>query len=299
MPVSARPSVASNEARLIEDRVNSIYDAWLRADTPINRAAARNTGLVVVKEFQPILSRRRMLRSRYSFIPHLSYRTAEGLATLAITSQGLGIRKYRGHISKAYQWGNKPGMIKVFKTNNAITKTEIRDAFPPFFCQTLLRISRNLFERRIKHLIRKGIYSEIEEEREEAKRTVSRKFMEACIAGCAVIANADGVVTGDEKLSILKYITTSDLLSLYDTEEVILRFEEHCRKYEFDHQNGEAEALKVIAPLRVSAEDAHALVRACSKIAAADGTFDHSERSALERVCAELGLDSSKFVPHS
>ena len=132
---------------------------------------------------------------------------------------------------------------------------------------------------------------------DDAKRFKNKGFMDACTAGCAIIANADGVVTADEKRKMMGFMQTSDVLSLYDTQDVIKAFEKHCSKYEFDPQIGEAEALKVVGTLRNKPAEGRLLVRACCVIAAADGNFDQDERDAVTRMCQELGLDASEFLP--
>lgn len=133
--------------------------------------------------------------------------------------------------------------------------------------------------------------------KEEAVRIKNRSFMEACTAGCAIIANADGVVTADEKRKMMGFMKTSDVLSLYDAGDVIKSFEKHCGKYEFDAQIGEAEALKVVAALKSKPADARLLIRACCVIASADGNFDNDERAAVTRMCQELALDAGEFLP--
>jgi len=135
--------------------------------------------------------------------------------------------------------------------------------------------------------------------RDDAVRLKNKQLMEACTAGCAIIASADGVVTADEKRKMIGFMQTSDTLSLYDTSNVIASFEKHCKKFEFDAQIGEAEALRVVATLKSKPAEARLLVRACCVIAAADGNFDQDERGAVSRMCAELGLNDKEFVPPS
>lgn len=133
--------------------------------------------------------------------------------------------------------------------------------------------------------------------KDDAIRLKNRQLMEACTAGCAVIANADGVVTPDEKRKMVGFMQTSDTLSLYDVSDVIASFEKHCKKYDFDAQIGEAEALRAVATLKSKPAEARLLVRACCVIAAADGNFDQNERAAVSRMCRELALDPGEFLP--
>lgn len=131
----------------------------------------------------------------------------------------------------------------------------------------------------------------------EVTKATNRKFMDACTAGCAIVANADGSVSSEEKQKMMGFMRTSDVLSVFDMNEVIERFNAHCAKYEFDAGIGEAEALKVVAQLKSKPDEARLLVRACCVIAGADGNFEASERQAITRMCQELGLDASEFLP--
>ncbi|WP_295455012.1 tellurite resistance TerB family protein [uncultured Thiodictyon sp.] len=133
--------------------------------------------------------------------------------------------------------------------------------------------------------------------KDEAARFRSKTFMNACTAGCAIIANADGDVSAEEKRKMMAFMKTSDVLSLYDTADVIKSFDGHCAKYEFDSQIGEAEALSVVAGIKGKPAEARLLVRACCVIAGADGNFDEAERAAVTRICHELGLEPSEFLP--
>jgi tellurite resistance protein TerB len=133
--------------------------------------------------------------------------------------------------------------------------------------------------------------------KDEVARLRNKTFMEACVAGCAMIANADGVVSAEEKRKTIGFMETSDVLSLYDTDEVIALFEKYCGKYAFDGEIGAAQALRVIAPLRSKPAEARLLVRACCVIAGADGNFDNDERRAVRMICDELGLDATEFLP--
>lgn len=131
----------------------------------------------------------------------------------------------------------------------------------------------------------------------EVQRVKNKGFMEACVAGCAMIANADGVVSPEEKRKMMGFMRASDVLSLYDTDQVIKVFEKYCSKYEFDGEIGQAEALRAMSPLRTKPADARLLVRACCVIAGADGNFDADERAAVRLICAELGLVAEEFLP--
>lgn len=131
--------------------------------------------------------------------------------------------------------------------------------------------------------------------KEEVARVRNRDFLEACVAGCALVANADGVVKPDEKQKMMGFMQTSEVLSLYNASEVIALFNKYTSHFEFDFGIGEAQALKTIGKLGRKPDEARLLVRACCVIGAADGHFDDKERAVVRRMCLELGLDPNDF----
>lgn len=129
----------------------------------------------------------------------------------------------------------------------------------------------------------------------EVSKFKNREFMQGVIAGCALMANADGNVSSDEKQKMMAYVGSSDELKHFKTSDVIAYFTETLGKFEFDHALGEAEALKVIGRLRGNEEQARMLVRVVIVLAGADGNFDAKERACAARICTELGLDPNQF----
>jgi len=131
--------------------------------------------------------------------------------------------------------------------------------------------------------------------KDEVSRVRNRDFLEACVAGCALVANADGIVDPEEKRKMMGFMQTSDALSLYDTTDVINLFNKYNSNFEFDFGIGEATVLKTVGKMAKKPEEARLLVRVCCVIGAADGNFDEHERAAVRRMCQELKLDPKDF----
>ncbi len=131
--------------------------------------------------------------------------------------------------------------------------------------------------------------------KDEVSRVKNRDFLEATVAGCALVANADGIVDPEEKRKMMGFMQTSDVLALYDTNQVIELFNKYNSNFEFDFGIGEAQALKTIAKLAKKPDEARLLVRACCVIGAADGNFDEHERAVVRRMCQELNLNPKDF----
>lgn len=123
----------------------------------------------------------------------------------------------------------------------------------------------------------------------------NRDFMEGLVAGCSLVAAADGNINSAEKQRMTGFIQSSAELKVFDLREVIKSFNAYCEKFEFDAEIGKAEALKAIGKLRTKPDAARLLVRVCCAIGSADGNFDESERTVCRTICTELGLNPADF----
>ena len=113
----------------------------------------------------------------------------------------------------------------------------------------------------------------------EVTKFKNREFMDAVVAGCALVSAADGDISAEEKLKMTGYIQNSQELKVFDLKDVITSFQDVCSKFEFDYQIGKAEALKTIAKIRKKEDAARLLVRVCCAIGGADGSFDEIGRA--------------------
>jgi len=129
----------------------------------------------------------------------------------------------------------------------------------------------------------------------EVTKVRNKPFLEAVVAGCTLVAHADGVVKPEEKQKMMGFLRTSEVLSVFDTNEVIALFEKYSKQFEFDPSIGEANALQAIGKLRNRENEARLMVRVCCAIGAADGDFDDNEKTAVRKICNELGLNPKDF----
>jgi tellurite resistance protein TerB len=129
----------------------------------------------------------------------------------------------------------------------------------------------------------------------EVTKIRNKSFLEATVAGCVIVAHADGVVKPAEKQKMMGFLRNSDVLSVYSTEEVIELFDKYAKQFEFDYQIGQASALQAVAKLKNKPDEARLMVRVCCAIGAADGNFDDNEKAAVRNICAELGLNPKDF----
>jgi tellurite resistance protein TerB len=129
----------------------------------------------------------------------------------------------------------------------------------------------------------------------EVTKFRNQEFLEAVVAGCALVAAADGNVSAEEKRKMAGFIQNSAELKVFDMNKVIAAFNSAVEKFEFDAEIGRAEALRTIAKVAKKPEAARLLVRVCCAIGSADGSFDENERAACRTICRELGLPPADF----
>jgi len=130
---------------------------------------------------------------------------------------------------------------------------------------------------------------------EAVTRFKNKDFMDAVVAGCALVAAADGNISPEEKQKMAGFIQRTDELKVFDMQEVIKQFNKFSDSFEFDHMIGKGEALKAIGKMKKNDEAARLLVRVCCAIGMADGDFDESEKTMVREICTELGLNSADF----
>jgi tellurite resistance protein TerB len=131
--------------------------------------------------------------------------------------------------------------------------------------------------------------------RSEVMRFKNRDFMHAVVAGCAVVAAADGKIDSSEKQTMVGYLRVSDELKVFDLDEVTVFFGDVTKKFEFDYDIGVDEAVKYVRKLRDNPDAARTMIRVCCKIGASDGNFDADEKKSVARLCRELNLDPKEF----
>lgn len=129
----------------------------------------------------------------------------------------------------------------------------------------------------------------------EVTKVRNKSFLESVVAGCALVAHADGVVRAEEKQKMMGFLRNSEVLSVFSTEEVIATFDKYAKQFEFDYQIGQASALQAVAKVKDKSDEARLMVRVCCAVGAADGNFDDNEKTIVRKICAELGLNPKDF----
>lgn len=123
----------------------------------------------------------------------------------------------------------------------------------------------------------------------------NKDFMDAVVAGCALVAAADGNIDSAEKQKMAGFISRSEELRVFDMNHVIDRFNHFVSGFEFDSIIGKGEALKAIGKLKNNPEASRLVIRVCCAIGSADNNFDEYEKQVVREICHHLNLTPAEF----
>ena len=137
--------------------------------------------------------------------------------------------------------------------------------------------------------------SKANELKTEALKFKNKEFLNAAMAGSALIAMADGSISAEEKQKMIKFIESNDALSIFTTSDVIKAFQDFVGQLEFDKDIGEAKAYEALGKMKSNAQAARLLVRMIIAIASADGNFDATEKRIASKIARELAIDPAEF----
>ncbi len=129
----------------------------------------------------------------------------------------------------------------------------------------------------------------------DALKYKSKNFLEAALGGSALIAMADGTIDASEKTKMMAFIENHEVLSIYDSSEVVKTWKNFIDTLELDNDIGTAKAMSAIGKMKGKNEQARLVLRMVCAIAAADGDFDQDERKVAAKIAQELGLDPAEF----
>jgi tellurite resistance protein TerB len=129
----------------------------------------------------------------------------------------------------------------------------------------------------------------------EALKFKNKDFLNAAMAGSALVAMADGSISSEEKQKMIKFIESNDALSIFSTSDVIKAFQDFVGQLEFDKDIGEAKAYQAIGKMKSNTEASRLLIRMIIAIASSDGLFDNDEKKVVIKIAKELGIDPAEF----
>lgn len=119
--------------------------------------------------------------------------------------------------------------------------------------------------------------------------------MDAVVAACALVAQADGWVTAPERRRMIDRMSQSPSIRFFGLHEVTVGFEALNMRFDLDLEDGEAAAEAAVAALRGQPGPSHLLIDTACSVAEADGGFDAGERDVILRLCRLLDLEPSRY----
>jgi tellurite resistance protein TerB len=129
----------------------------------------------------------------------------------------------------------------------------------------------------------------------EVLKFKNKDFLNAMMAGSALIALADGEISAAEKQKMVKFIEHHKALSVFTTKDIIDAFQTFVTQIEFDQDIGHAHAYTALGKLKNNHEASHLVMRMIISIAAADGDFDAQEKTMAVNIARELALNPVDF----
>ena len=121
------------------------------------------------------------------------------------------------------------------------------------------------------------------------------EFANGCMAMCAMVAAADGSVSGPEKTRIATLILNNETLKVFPASELKQKFDFFCDKLSADFDFGRIEALQTIAKLKAKPDQARAVLLIGIVIGGADGNFDAAEKAVVKAACNAVGIPPTEF----
>ena len=119
--------------------------------------------------------------------------------------------------------------------------------------------------------------------------------MDAVVAACALVAQADGWVTPQERKRMIDRMRETPSIRFFGLHEVVVGFEALNMRFDRDLDDGEATAEAAVVRLRDQPGPARLLIETACAVAEADGGFDAEEREVILRLCRLLDLDPGPY----
>jgi tellurite resistance protein len=120
-----------------------------------------------------------------------------------------------------------------------------------------------------------------------------RRFRDAAVAMCALVAAADGRIDPAERDGLRGFLATDPVMANFPTDELERVFDQRLAALAADFAAGQRAALAEIAKVRGRPEEAVAVLRLGEVIGRIDGAFPPVEQAVLAAAAEALGLDAS------
>lgn len=123
----------------------------------------------------------------------------------------------------------------------------------------------------------------------------NKKFADASMAMCALVAAADGDIDADERRKTAAFIMSNETLKVFSASDLKEKFAFFCNKLETDFDFGRIEAIQALSALKGKPDQARACIQLGIIIGRADGNFDADEKRVIKDACNAVGISPTEF----
>lgn len=124
-------------------------------------------------------------------------------------------------------------------------------------------------------------------------RYQNQNFRDACMATCALVAMADGVLQDDERKKVIACIQNNEALSHFSATVLRDLFIGFCEQAKDDFTK--VEVIKAIRKVKTEHDFADMVVKIGIIIAKSDKEFADVEKAVIKTIISELGLNETDY----
>ena len=128
----------------------------------------------------------------------------------------------------------------------------------------------------------------------EATSVGETDFMKAVVAGCSIIAFADGSLDDSERTRILALFRTNPALMIFSKSIAEAELDRYKNAFEESPVDARRRAYVTISSLRLSKSQAQLILDACQQVLEADGVAQPVELTELEGIRTVLQTSLSE-----
>lgn len=128
-----------------------------------------------------------------------------------------------------------------------------------------------------------------------AKKVQNKDTLEAVVAGCMLIAAADGTVEKPEMEKMINLLSTDPNLSAFKPAEIRIIAGKYQTRLEADFMVGQKQMLKEISDISDDSDKCEEVFLNMVAISKADGEVEPEEKAVLLKVAGLLSLSPKEY----
>jgi tellurite resistance protein TerB len=128
-----------------------------------------------------------------------------------------------------------------------------------------------------------------------AKKIQNQQIMEAVVAGCMLVAMADGTLSKAEREKMDKLLSTNDQLSAFKPSEIRKVMQRFENQLDADFGVGKKRMLDQIGDISDNSDSCEEVFLNMLAIAKADGEVEPAEAKVLQEVARLLGINLAEY----